>query len=80
MPSNLFIAARNAEPEREEDHPKGWLLFKQRKDPIALRVERDPTNGPRVVDKNAVLIFWAATPEKKKKQFDIASPLTWNMR
>lgn len=78
MSSNLFIGARNAEPEGEEDYPKGWLLFKQRKDPIALRVERDPSNRPRVVDKSAALISWAAPPEKKKKLFGIVSPLTWH--
>jgi hypothetical protein len=63
MSSNLFIAAQNAEPEREEQYPRCWLLFKQRHEPIALRVERDPANRPHVMNKSAAEVGRAVAVE-----------------
>ena len=82
MSWKLYIAARDTQPEREEQYPSDWLLFKQREGPIAVHIERDPANTPHVVNKIAASISSAAlvAARKKKKPFGIVSRSPWKTR
>lgn len=50
--ANLIVVIRNDQPEREEQYPHTWLLYKG-SDLIEIHVAHDSPNSPRVLNKGA---------------------------